>query len=146
MFNHITSLFTDETKLLPKLQHFYTTMPMFNVTTQKWTYDSAAEAELNKDWTYDPPTPAASSLDMVEHASSYISIIHNESCRGSQIFCMCRVGGSSTTADIGEPSAAATASLTIGDEEAQEYADFVTAYHANSNLKFTPVWWCPQGC
>ena len=61
MFNHITSLFTDETKLqvttklLPKLQHFYTTMPMFNVTTQKWTYDSAAEAELNKDWTYDPP-------------------------------------------------------------------------------------------
>ena len=30
-------------------------MPMFNVTTQKWTYDSAAEAELNKDWTYDPP-------------------------------------------------------------------------------------------
>ena len=41
------------------------------------------------------------------------------------------------TTGAGEPSAAATASLTIGDEEAQEYADFVAAYHATDNTNDT---------
>jgi hypothetical protein len=32
---------------------------------------------------------------------------------------------------------ATTASLAIGDEEAQEYADFVVAYHATDNTNYT---------